>query len=116
MLQETHLRTLGLGDRLCRPIVVCNERHRFLAAEQMREIGAEPQTIVLEPAGRNTAPAVGVAAWLALGLAADGAARGSGAAGADSRAARGGGAGAPADADPLLVVLPADHVIADRAA
>ena len=111
MLQETYLRTLSVGDRMRPPIVVCNERHRFLAAEQMRAVGAAPQTIVLEPAGRNTAPAVAVAAWIALAIADDGASRaatasGSGDGGRSPRAASG-------QEDPLLVVLPADHVIVD---
>ncbi|HEX7081025.1 MAG TPA: mannose-1-phosphate guanylyltransferase/mannose-6-phosphate isomerase [Gammaproteobacteria bacterium] len=90
MLQETYLRTRALAELLRPPIVVCNEAHRFLVAEQMRAAGAEPQTIVLEPEGRNTAPAVAVAARVALE-----------------------GAGAE---DPLLLVLPADHVIADTGA
>jgi mannose-1-phosphate guanylyltransferase/mannose-6-phosphate isomerase len=89
MLQETVLRLAGLPVEA--PIVVCNEAHRFLVAEQLREIGSHPQAIVLEPAARNTAPAIALAAHAALGA-------------------------APADADPLLLVLPADHVIADQAA
>lgn len=90
MLQETYLRTRKLEDRLRPPIVVCNDAHRFLVAEQMRAAGATPQTIVLEPEGRNTAPAVAVAASLAL------------------RAAD-----ASSSDDALLLVLPADHVIAN---
>src|SRR5512147_634393 len=65
MLQETAARLEGLSD-LGAPIVVCNESHRFMVAEQLRESGAEPQAIVLEPVGRNTAPAVAVAAIVAL--------------------------------------------------
>lgn len=87
MLQETVTRLRGLAD-LGAPLVVCNESHRFLVAEQLRAIGVKPSAIVLEPVGRNTAPAVAVAALLA---------------------------GAAGD-DPLLLVLPADHVIADSAA
>src|SRR5690606_36068809 len=66
MLQETHFRTLALGDVIRPPIIVCNQEHRFLVAEQMREAGGAPQTIVLEPAGKNTAPAVAIAALSAL--------------------------------------------------
>ncbi|HWJ06578.1 MAG TPA: mannose-1-phosphate guanylyltransferase/mannose-6-phosphate isomerase, partial [Steroidobacteraceae bacterium] len=95
MLQETAARVEGLPD-LAAPIVVCNESHRFMVAEQMREFGVEPQAIILEPVGRNTAPAVGVAALVALERA---------------RAGEGG-----SDADPVLLVLPADHVIRDVAA
>jgi mannose-1-phosphate guanylyltransferase/mannose-6-phosphate isomerase len=88
LLQETLLRTQHLGAHVERPIVVCNETHRFLVAEQLGEIGVPPQTIVLEPAGRNTAPAVAVAALLAVAI----------------------------EPDAVLLVLPADHVILDVAA
>ena len=44
------------------PLVVCNNEHRFMIAEQMRECGVEPAAIILEPVGRNTAPAIAVAA------------------------------------------------------
>jgi len=84
MLQDTVARLDGLKS-LAAPIIVCNEAHRFMVAEQLRLIGSTPQAIVLEPVGRNTAPAVAVAAL----------------------AARAGGA------DPVLLVLPADHVIED---
>ena len=84
MLQDTVARLDGLKD-LAAPMIVCNEAHRFMVAEQLRLIGSTPQAIVLEPVGRNTAPAVAVAAL----------------------AARAGGA------DPVLLVLPADHVIED---
>jgi mannose-1-phosphate guanylyltransferase / mannose-6-phosphate isomerase len=90
MIQETALRAAGLPG-LAGPIVVCNEAHRFLVAEQLRQVGVEPRSILLEPAGRNTAPAVAVAALAALS----------------------GGAG---DGEPLLLVLPADHVLGDVAA
>ena len=95
MLQETVARLSGLPD-LAAPIVVCNENHRFVVAEQMREHGTTPQAIILEPVGRNTAPAVAVAALVALDRA---------------RRSKGGN-----DADPILLVLPADHVIRDVAA
>ncbi|MBS1225752.1 MAG: mannose-phosphate guanylyltransferase/mannose-6-phosphate isomerase, partial [Proteobacteria bacterium] len=67
------------------PLVVCNEEHRFMVAEQLRAVGIQPAAVILEPVGRNTAPAVAVAAL---------------------HAQREG-------ADPTLLVLPADHVIAD---
>jgi mannose-1-phosphate guanylyltransferase/mannose-6-phosphate isomerase len=84
MLQETLQRLAGLETAA--PIVVCNETHRFLVAEQLRAIGCQSGAIVLEPAGRNTAPAIALAAHAAL--AAD-------------------------KGDGLLLVLPADHVIRD---
>jgi mannose-1-phosphate guanylyltransferase len=84
LFQQTVLRVKKLHG-IAAPIVVCNEGHRFLAAEQLRAIGIQAQTIVLEPAGRNTAPAAAIAALLA-------------------RRTAGG-------AEPLLLVLPADHVI-----
>jgi mannose-1-phosphate guanylyltransferase/mannose-6-phosphate isomerase len=95
LLQETVARVSGLSD-LGAPIVVCNESHRFMVAEQLRELGSPAQAIVLEPVGRNTAPAVAVAALVAL--------------------AQGRKADARLDSDPLLLVLPADHVIRDVAA
>jgi len=90
LFQETVLRTRALGDRVS-PLVVCNEAHRFLAAEQLRELGVDSRAIVLEPVGRNTAPAVGVAALLAQSCV-----------GPDDEA--------------VLTVLPADHVIPNAAA
>jgi len=101
LLQDTLLRTQALAaDRLLPPIVVCTEAHRFLVAGQCREIGVQPRAIVLEPAGRNTAPAVAVAALLA---------------GAEGDSDRGREA-APTEANPILLVLPADHVILDTGA
>lgn len=88
LLQQTVLRLTGLPD-LTPPLVVCNEEHRFLVAEQLRAIGIDGAQILLEPAGRNTAPAVALAALHV--------------------SARHGG-------DALLLVLPSDHVIADAAA
>ena len=90
MLQATLNRLQGLGG-LAEPIVVCNEEHRFLVAEQVRQIGVEPAAILLEPAGRNTAPAVALAAAAAL---------------QDRKQGD----------DPVLLVLPADHVIRDKPA
>src|SRR5512134_2591995 len=86
MLQETVARVAGLPD-LAAPIVVCNESHRFMVAEQLRKFGVPAQAIILEPVGRNTAPAVAVAALVALKQS--------------------------QDKDPILLVLPADHVIRD---
>ena len=87
------MRAASLPD-VAAPIVVCNEAHRFLVAEQLRALGIAPQAILLEPVGRNTAPAVAIAALAALA----GQARSEGAGGA-----------------PLLLVLPADHVLTDVA-
>ena len=87
LLQQTHQRLKGIAG-LQPPLLICNEDHRFIVAEQMRQIGVEPAGILLEPMGRNTAPAVAVAALQAT-------ARGE---------------------DPLLLVLAADHVIRDAAA
>ena len=83
MLQETWLRVAPLATRP--PLVVANEAHRFVAAEQLHQAGTEPQAILLEPVGRNTAPAIAVAAL---------------------EATAGG-------SDPLLLVLPSDHVVQD---
>ena len=69
MLQDTVRRLEGLGP--AKPIIVCHENHRFIVAEQMRQIGAEPAAIVLEPVGRNTAPAVAVAALATIRAALD---------------------------------------------
>jgi mannose-1-phosphate guanylyltransferase/mannose-6-phosphate isomerase len=89
MLQQTASRLDGLGTSA--PIVVCNEAHRFLVAEQLRQLGIEPRATVLEPFGRNTAPAIALASLAALEA----------------------GKGDPNAADPVLLVLPADHVIRD---
>ena len=92
MLQETALRVSGLAAAA--PIVVCNESHRFLVAEQLRQLSIGARAIILEPVGRNTAPAIALAAAAAL--------KSSGA--------------ASQPADPILLVLPADHVIRDVSA
>jgi mannose-1-phosphate guanylyltransferase/mannose-6-phosphate isomerase len=88
MLQQTALRLEGLAGTP--PVVVCNEAHRFLVAEQLRQLNIEPRAMVLEPFGRNTAPAIALAAHAALKT-----------------------LGASSDTDPVLLVLPADHVIRD---
>ena len=57
----------GRGEvNIQNPILICNEEHRFIAAEQMREINVKPSSIILEPFGRNTAPAITIAALKAL--------------------------------------------------
>ena len=99
MLQATVARTAGL-PAVGAPVVVCNEAHRFMVAEQLRQAGVEGARIVLEPVGRNTAPAIALAAHAALAAA--------GTAHAADAASDGPG--------PLLLVLPADHVVRDVAA
>ena len=86
MLQATWRRVAAIADAA--PIVVAGEDHRFLVAEQLRQIAALSPAIVLEPVGRNTAPAIAAAAMQAM--------------------AEGG--------DPLLLVLPSDHVVRDAPA
>ncbi|KOR43681.1 mannose-1-phosphate guanyltransferase [Xanthomonas oryzae] len=86
MLQSTWLRAAPVAAHA--PIVVANEEHRFMAAEQLQQLGVKPSAILLEPKGRNTAPAIAVAAL---------------------EATRDG-------ADPLLLVMPSDHVIQNEAA
>ena len=83
MLQATWRRVAPIAPSA--PIVVANEEHRFLAAEQLRLVGVSDPAIVLEPVGRNTAPAIAAAALQAKG----------------------------AGDDPLLLVLPSDHVVRD---
>ena len=83
-LQETQNRLLKLKN-IERPILICNEEHRFIVAEQMLEINIQPQSVILEPFGRNTAPAITIAAIKALEKL----------------------------EDPLLLILPADHSIKD---
>lgn len=82
LLQNTVTRCAGHAD-VTDPILVCNEEHRFLVAEQLRELDVQSASVILEPEGRNTAPAVAIAAHFAL---------------EDSE-------------DAILVVLPSDHVI-----
>ena len=61
LLQQTQKRLAGI-EALGAPLLICNEDHRFIVAEQMRQIEVAPGAILLEPMGRNTAPAVAVAA------------------------------------------------------
>lgn len=83
LLQETYSRLIGLPIE--KPIVVCSEEHRFLAAEQLRLVGLETSKIILEPEGKNTAPAIALAALTAL----------------------------KSGSDATLLVLSADHLIAN---
>ena len=85
MLQDTLLR---LPENSKEPVFICNEEHRFLLAEQVRQLSQSQGTILLEPEGRNTAPAVALAAINALSK----------------------------DKDAMLLVLAADHVIKDKKA
>src|SRR5581483_6054921 len=87
LLQETAERVRGLPD-CAAPILLSNEEHRFMIAEQLQEIGVRPAAQILEPVGRNTAPAVAAAALFL----------------------------AQHDADGIMLVLPSDHAIADVAA
>ena len=80
LFQDTILR---LPEDVAEPLIICNEEHRFLAAEQLREIGKKTKGIILEPEGRNTAPAVALAALQFINK----------------------------GEDPILLVLSADHLI-----
>ncbi|MDE1460889.1 mannose-1-phosphate guanylyltransferase/mannose-6-phosphate isomerase [Spartinivicinus poritis] len=82
LLQETVNRLIGFKE-VEAPIVVCNEEHRFMVAEQLRQIAQPAESIILEPVGRNTAPAIAVAALKAMKL----------------------------SSEAMLLVLPADHAI-----
>ncbi|MCF5668262.1 mannose-1-phosphate guanylyltransferase/mannose-6-phosphate isomerase, partial [Pseudomonas marginalis] len=64
MLQQTITRLTGANVGL--PQLICNEQHRFLVAEQLRQLGLEQASILLEPVGRNTAPAIALAACKAV--------------------------------------------------
>ena len=86
LLQDTAGRVAG--PEFAAPIVVCNEEHRFVIAEQLRQIGVTPRALMLEPAARNTAPAAAAAAAFLL----------------------------RDDPASLMLVLPSDHVIRDEAA
>lgn len=82
LLQETALRLAGGTPKTEAPIVVCNEAHRFIVPEQLRAVGIEPRAVVIEPQGRNTAPAIAVAALLLKD-----------------------------DPHALMIVMPSDHII-----
>ena len=64
-LQKTQQRLEGLKN-VEDPIIICNEQHRFIVAEQMRQIQVKPKSIILEPCSKNTAPAVAIAALLSF--------------------------------------------------
>jgi mannose-1-phosphate guanylyltransferase / mannose-6-phosphate isomerase len=87
LLQQT-VRRVADRQGFASPLLVANEEHRFIIAEQLREIAAVPRALLLEPVGRNTAPAACIAA-LAL---------------------------TEAEPDPLMLVMPSDHTIGDLAA
>lgn len=82
LFQDTILRCEGLPE-LQPPIIVCNEDHRFIVAEQLRELNRQSHALLLEPVARNTAPAIAAAAFAAL----------------------------EADKEALLLVMPSDHVV-----
>ncbi|HMB31568.1 MAG TPA: mannose-1-phosphate guanylyltransferase/mannose-6-phosphate isomerase, partial [Desulfohalobiaceae bacterium] len=82
MFQDTVLRLLDI-EKVRSPIAICNESHRFMVAEQFRELELQPGNIILEPIGRNTAPAIAVSAFQALSQ----------------------------EKSPVLLILPADHYI-----
>ena len=86
MLQATWKRVASIAGKP--PIVVANQEHRFMAAEQLRECNVAPQALILEPIGRNTAPAIAIAALQALSN----------------------------GDDALLLVLPSDHVVRNEPA
>ena len=91
LFQQAALRLSALagdGIEVVAPCIVANEEHRFTVVDQLRAAGLEPEAVLLEPVGRNTAPALTLAALQAM---------------------KGG-------ADPILVVTPADHAITERAA
>lgn len=84
LLQDTITRLAGL-EFLTPPLLICNETHRFLVAEQLRHLNVTPAAIILEPVGRNTAPAAAVAAIVA----------------------------SYRNPDAILLILPADHLISN---
>ena len=84
-LQNTFLRLKKI-ENIDNPILICNEEHRFIAAEQMREIGVKPKSIILEPFGKNTAPAIALGTLEAMNF----------------------------ENEPILLVLSADHFISDE--
>ena len=88
MLQKTYKRIENLED-VSRPLVICNEEHRFLVGHQMKEINIEPLEILLEPEGRNTTPAITIAALKALEIFKD------------------------TNIEPILLILSSDHQIED---
>jgi mannose-1-phosphate guanylyltransferase/mannose-6-phosphate isomerase len=84
MIQETVLRLENID--VASPIVICNESHRFIVADQLAQINVQNPFIILEPLGRNTAPAIAAGAFKAQAM----------------------------DKDAVMVVLPSDHVIQNK--
>ena len=84
LLQNTVKRTIN--EAFSPPILICNDEHRFMVAEQLRELEIDPSAIILEPIGRNTAPAAAIAAFLV----------------------------SERNANALVMVLPSDHVVANQ--
>ena len=82
LIQNTYKRLSNIKN-IKSPIIICNEEHRFIVAEQMKEINVKPHSILLEPFGRNTAPAITLAALESLNK----------------------------DSDPIILVLSSDHII-----
>lgn len=87
MIQDTVLRLSGIGENV-EPVIVCNESHRFIVAEQLQQINVLKRSIILEPIGRNTAPAIAAAAYNAI---------------KENKSGE----------DPVLLILAADHSIKD---
>ena len=85
LLQSTEKRILGIKN-IKNPILICNEEHRFIVADQMKEININPKAIILEPFGKNTAPAITIAALKAL----------------------------EEDEEAILIILSSDHSIKDN--
>ena len=85
LLQSTEKRILGIKN-IKNPILICNEEHRFIVADQMKEININPKAIILEPFGKNTAPAITIAALKAL----------------------------EEDEEAILIILSSDHSIEDN--
>ena len=88
LLQTTFKRIESL-ENLSNPIIICNEEHRFIVGDQMRQINIDPLSIILEPLGRNTAPAIAIAALKAIEYFKED------------------------DIDPILLILSSDHHIED---
>mgnify|MGYP001356476190 CR=1 FL=1 len=85
LLQKTYKRVEEL-ENISNPIIICNEEHRFITAEQIRKLKIKPNAILLEPFSRNTGPAVAIAALHSLSH----------------------------GDDPILLILPSDHLIKDQ--
>src|SRR5258708_32753155 len=86
LIQDTLLR--ATGTEFAPALIICNTEHRFLIAEQMRQAGVTPREIILEPVGRNTAPAAAIAALIL----------------------------AQTDPDAAMLLMPADHIVKNRSA